>query len=107
MLRPDGLLIEGLPDQGLHAAAVQGFPGGPPEALTLLAHVSAQLLDLVAGKRHQCLMYAPPPVEFLPLRERPLLILHDPPLQCYADCSVAYSQVSSRCEFSQASLRPL
>ena len=56
MPRPDGLLIEGLPDQGLHAAAVQGFPGGLPEALALLAHVSAQLLDLVGGKGHPCLM---------------------------------------------------
>jgi hypothetical protein len=107
MPRPDGLLIEGLPDQGLHAAAVQGFPGGLPEALALLAHVSAQLLDLVAGKRHQCLMYAPPPVEFLPLRERHPLVLHEPPLQCYAGCNVAYSRVSSRCDYSQASLRRL
>jgi hypothetical protein len=31
---------------------VEGFPGGLPDALKLLAHVRAQLLDLIAGKRH-------------------------------------------------------
>src|SRR5919107_5342999 len=66
------------PPPAVTAASITRVGQHPKHALK-----AAETLQQRFGVSSWLLAHAPPPVEFFPLRERPLLVLHDPPLQCY------------------------